>query len=152
MLLLAALLLVSPVVSGAGDKKGDLELAQGTWVVVSVEADGKLLPKEAGDEFVKKVELVVTGNKVAVKIPAELLKGKEAPTISFTIDPKTRPKSVDIKVRERGNEFNYKGIYSLEGDKLTLCIGVGGNPERPTDFTTKVGSNRMLGVFKRKAK
>jgi len=38
-----------------------------------------------------------------VKIPPEELKGKEPPTVSFTIDPKARLKSVDFKVREFDN-------------------------------------------------
>lgn len=149
--LLAAPLLMIPFVSGAGEKKGDLELAKGTWVVISVEQDGK--PLEKGIEaLVKSMELTVAGNKVVVKVPPEVAKGKELPTIALKIDPKARPKSVDIEVNERGTVLNYKGIYSLEGDKLTLCIGTPAEAERPTDFTTKDNSMRMLGVFKRKVK
>jgi uncharacterized protein (TIGR03067 family) len=147
-------------VCGLGEKKGDLDLAQGTWVVVSVEADGKPFDKDQVEQ-IKSCDLVITGNKVVVKIPPEQLKGKDFPaTVSFKIDPMTKPKSVDIKVQQRDREYNYKGIYSLEGDKLTVCIGLGDpkgagtgiNSERPTEFTTKENSNRMLGQFKRKVK
>jgi uncharacterized protein (TIGR03067 family) len=155
-LFVAAPLLLPPFVCGLGEKKGDLDLAQGTWVVVSVEADGKPFNKEQVEQ-IKSWDLVITGNKVVVKIPPEKLKRKEAPTISFKIDPMTKPKSVDIKVQEGDSEYNYNGIYSLEGDKLTICIGLGKDPvgknsERPTEFTTKENSNRMLGQFKRKVK
>jgi uncharacterized protein (TIGR03067 family) len=149
--LLAAPLLMTSLASGVGEKKGDLELVQGAWVVVSVEADGKPVPEGTTAFELKGLELVVTGNKVVAKIPPEALKGK-APAISFRIDAKARPKSVDIGVLELGYEREFKGIYSLEGDKLTVCIGEGGKSERPTDFTTKEGSRRILGVFKRMVK
>ena len=154
-LLVAALLLVPPFSSDLGQKKGDVDLAQGTWVVVSVEADGKPLDKDEL-ERIKVWDLVISDNKVIVKIPPEQLNGKEAPTVTFKIDPTTKPKSVDFQVQERGTEYNYKGIYSLEGDKLTVCVGVGEvagkNSERPTDFATKENSKRGLAVFTRKVK
>jgi hypothetical protein len=37
LMLLAVLLLATPFVTRAGDKKGDLELVQGTWMLVSAE-------------------------------------------------------------------------------------------------------------------
>jgi uncharacterized protein (TIGR03067 family) len=144
--LLAGFLLVAPLGSGAGGKKkGDLELAQGTWVVVSVETEGKPMSKR-DREYLEGLELVVTGEKVLVK--KEGAKEK-FPAMTLKVNPKTRPKSVDITLTYEGEKpRTVKGIYSLEGDRLKLCIG----EERPTDFTTKENSKRVLGVFKRKGK
>jgi uncharacterized protein (TIGR03067 family) len=155
-MLLAALLLATPFVTRAGDKKGDMELVQGTWMLVSAEADGKQMPREEFDDW-KQVEWVVTGEKINVKIPPKLQAklvpaGEKFPTLSFKIDPKVRPKSVDVTIPHGDQSLTIKGIYALEGDKLTLCGPRDLTGERPTDFTAKQGSRRILAVFKRKAK
>jgi uncharacterized protein (TIGR03067 family) len=155
LVLLAALLLVTPLMTRAGDKKGDLELVQGTWMLVSAEADGKAMPPSELADW-KQIEWVVMGEKIDMKIPPKLLAklvpaGEKLPTLTFKIDPKARPKAVDITITHVDKTATLKGVYALEGDKLTLC---GSDPkgERPTDFTTKQGSRRIMGVFKRKAK
>jgi uncharacterized protein (TIGR03067 family) len=166
-MLVAALLLVTPFASGAGDKKekaggkkkGDLELVQGSWLLISVEVDGKQLSAKDVDPFTaifmsKGVEFVVAGEKVLLKVPpGKLPEGELPPAITFKINPKARPKSVDISVKHKvdGEAITAKGIYALEGNRLTLCLS---NPgvARPTEFKTKGHKDWVLGVFKRKGK
>jgi uncharacterized protein (TIGR03067 family) len=63
---------------------------------------------------------------------------------TFALDPTTSPKSVDLKL----NELDYaelgepvkipagtlKGIYKLDGDRLTVCFPLDANAERPIAF------------------
>src|SRR5262249_21025282 len=149
LVLLGVPLLVPRFTSGAGEEKGDLALVQGTWVIVSVEVEGKPLPQGQLDEL-KQIEWVVTKGRVAARKKGE----KKEVTLTFKIDPKTKPKSVDLTVHDPAGKdsLTLKGIYSLDGDKLTLCGPVVPEGERPTDFTAKAKSGRMLGVFKRKGK
>jgi uncharacterized protein (TIGR03067 family) len=53
---------------------------------------------------------------------------------------------VDLHVDEPGKEE--RGIWKVEGDTLTICMGLPGEP-RPADYTCPVGSKRYLFVLKR---
>jgi uncharacterized protein (TIGR03067 family) len=148
--LLAAIPLVVPFASCAGDKKGDLELLQGTWVLVAAEENGNPLPAVEITAY-KAFEFTISGEKVVGKLyPEKLPKsggyGKEPiPTMTFKLDPKANPKSVDLTLSWGPKDtYVHLGIYSLEGDKLILCLG-GRREKRPADF-----KSGLMGVFNRK--
>jgi uncharacterized protein (TIGR03067 family) len=67
---------------------------------------------------------------------------------TFTIDPKADPKTIDLKVQEKDQVLSLKGIYKLEKDKLTICIGLA-DAERPKEFKSAKGSKRGLFVLER---
>ena len=71
--------------------------------------------------------------------------------IPFTIDATTTPKVIDFDMT--GNpDLNtvLEGIYKLDGDRLTICLHITKDKkERPTDFTTFEGSNRIVVQLRR---
>jgi uncharacterized protein (TIGR03067 family) len=118
----------------ADDAKKEQEKLQGTWSIVAGEKDG------TPDEEIKKDKLVVAAEKMTIKKGA----GGDEEAVTFTLDPTQKPKQLDID--SKGGKI--LAIYELEGDNLKLCFSRPGS-ERPTDFSTKAGSNRMLVTLKR---
>jgi uncharacterized protein (TIGR03067 family) len=65
---------------------------------------------------------------------------------SFAIDSRKTPATIDISMG--GGPPNWRGIYKVEGDTLTLCL-VDGNQERPKTFESSAGKPTTIWVFKR---
>jgi uncharacterized protein (TIGR03067 family) len=107
---------------------------QGTWRFISLERDQK--PEE---EF-KKYTAVLKGDQWTVSAGDRIA----AQTI-FRLDPTKTPKTIDLIDIDKGRII--RGIYSLEGDTLTVCDR--GEKERPTEFATKPDSGLVLFVLKR---
>jgi len=69
--------------------------------------------------------------------------------VKFTLDPTTHPKSTEDTLEEEPNKGKkIRGIYLLEGDSLTSCVGAIDGP-RPTEFSSKPGSGQSLRRFQR---
>jgi len=138
-LLLCLLLNLSNVV--AEDKKDpaaeELKRFQGTWQLIKAEADGKVMAPEVAD----KIRVTIKGNKHTVTFGTDTL----AKDITFRVDPTRKPSEVTDTLPD-GKEI--KGIYRLEGDMLTSCVG-GVDKERPKEFSGKEGSGQTLRVFRR---
>jgi len=117
-------------------KKEQTQL-QGAWIVVSAERGGKALD-ELKDSRVK-----VEGDKLTITVASK----KKEETARFKLNPTTKPKQIDILEGQTAA----LGIYSLEGDTLTICWTKGGK-ERPTALTTKDQPTWMMVVFKREKK
>jgi uncharacterized protein (TIGR03067 family) len=120
--------------------KKDKEGLQGTWKVVSVEKGGK--DQEVGKGFV----MVFDKDTFAVKRGDDVIvKG------TFKVDPAKKPKAIDMTITEAKKE-EYKdkevhGIYELEKDSLKWCMAEPGENDRPTEFATKEGTQRLLVTF-----
>jgi uncharacterized protein (TIGR03067 family) len=117
--------------------KAELEKLQGTWQLISAEADGKTMPAEQ----VKNIRVVIKGSKHSVYFgDASVVK-----EIPFTIDPTKKPKQVTDTLPD-GKQI--KSIYELTGDTLRSCVAPPGK-DRPKEFSGKAGTGHTLRVFKR---
>jgi uncharacterized protein (TIGR03067 family) len=132
-----------PAPSPAKDRAIAAELAklQGTWQLISAETNGKPMP----EEHVKKFRVTIEGDHHVVTFDGQVVAEK----VKFTLDPTTTPKSIeDSLVQAPHTGKKVRGIYRLEGDELTSCVGAIDAP-RPTEFTAKPVSGQTLRRFQR---
>jgi uncharacterized protein (TIGR03067 family) len=123
---------------------------EGTWVVVSSEANGHKGPDDPADP--RGVSTVVFhGDQEVARRGGEVWA-----TFNFTVDPSKRPKTLDeTLVKGVGDAKKFEGkkslaIYELNGDTLKVCWTVyGAERERPAEFATAPGSHLLLDVCKR---
>jgi uncharacterized protein (TIGR03067 family) len=123
----------------AADASTQEEMArlEGTWQLVSAEADGKRLP----DDQARQIRVVIKAGKHTVYFGDKPI----AEGVQFKVDPSKRPKQVEDTLPD-GRKV--RGIYELDGDALRSCVAAP-DKERPTEFTGKAGSGFTLRVFKR---
>jgi uncharacterized protein (TIGR03067 family) len=69
---------------------------------------------------------------------------------SYKVDTKKNPAEIDVTAPKE--EGTYPGIFKIEGDTLTVCLGDKGSTERPTKFESPDGSKILLLTFKRAKK
>ena len=120
---------------------------EGTWRVVSQEANGKKYPAEFANRFT----YVFKGNRIHFRgdntTPGADLE------FTYTLDPTRKPKHLDMKLVKSSDNKGIgkvaRGIYILEGETLKLCYG---GKERPTEFATKKGQHRAVVILKREKK
>jgi uncharacterized protein (TIGR03067 family) len=124
--------------------KKEREKFQGVWQVVSSEEDGNPTP----DFIVQALKIEIKGDQITLKGVEDLIKkfGK----VTLVIDPSTTPKILDFKV-DAGSEKNnvFEGIYEMKDDVLKICASTRNGGNRPDEFKTKAGANRVLFVLKR---
>jgi uncharacterized protein (TIGR03067 family) len=108
----------------------------GTWKLVSISANGE--ERRTFDDNTPR--LVIKGEKVRY--------GGE-PLAAVKVDTATTPKCIDLNFLSP--KASYEGVYKVEKDKLTVCLGPPGDgaKERPLDFETKDKEGRRLLVFER---
>ncbi len=119
----------------------ELAKLQGTWQLISAETNGKKTPEDQ----VKQIRVKIEKNHHTVTFGDQVV----AREVTFTLDPTTQPKSIEDTLSEepyRGKKI--RGIYLLEGDSLTACVGAIDAP-RPTEFSSKPGSGQTLRQFQR---
>jgi uncharacterized protein (TIGR03067 family) len=139
-LLVAGSLLAAPPPGGCG-AKGEKGL-QGAWTIAKVEYDG------APQRPPKAALVLVRGAEVVYRFDGGWIFGEDA-SIKFTYkaDPAKEPKAVDlISKDDKGKETILPGIYEVRGRRLKVCLG----KDRPKEFTTRKGSERVLVVLRRR--
>jgi uncharacterized protein (TIGR03067 family) len=121
--------------------KLDLERMQGDWAADAMTRDGQKFPDEDAQAYFRTIKgdtyTVFRFSKVAGQGTMKLDATKSPKTIDFT------PAGGKIKP--------IAGIYSLEGDTLTLCYSSPGAP-RPTKLASEADSGLTLSVWKRERK
>jgi uncharacterized protein (TIGR03067 family) len=138
VMVLAAGLLVGADGARENAAKEEAKKLEGTWVVVSCEAEGEKVPEIILRKEV--VRFIIRGDTIALKVDGEP-KGEDR----FRLDPKACPKTIDLNGKEGQRAL---GIYSLEGDHLRICWTERGKT-RPAAFATQAGSGFDLFVLVR---
>lgn len=116
--------------------KPEMEKLQGNWNMVSLELDGRKYPPGGarisihGDRF----ESLNMGAEYAGRL---------------VVDASANPKTLDMHY-ENGPEAGKisLGIFELEGDTWTLCLGLTG-VARPTEFVAAPGTGHALETLRR---
>src|SRR5262249_27015798 len=116
--------------------KKDLDLFQGTWDIVGLETGGKA-----------ESEKNYKGNTFRFDKDKATLREGAFPQVefTFTLDPTKTPKAIDLA--GKNNVPVIRGIYKLDGDNLTLSLGIGA--ARPTEFATKAGGDNEVFLLRR---
>jgi uncharacterized protein (TIGR03067 family) len=114
----------------------------GEWVGEKAVSGGKEKPVPEGGisfTFTADGKLMVTEGK------------REKPDAgSYKIDSKKNPAEIDIMPPPDKKEPTIHGIYKIDGDTLTICIGH--ETDRPTKFESPEGAKTMLMILKRAKK
>jgi uncharacterized protein (TIGR03067 family) len=112
---------------------------QGTWRVVAAETDGKPMPREMIEQ--QKSRLVFAGDRLT-----QLKEGDAPKATGYTVHPRKKPAAIDVPDFFPGGKKGL-AIYRWEkDDTLRVCSSP---RERPTDFTTAPGSERILFTLRR---
>jgi uncharacterized protein (TIGR03067 family) len=109
--------------------------------MVFAAAAGRVLPQE---EFVGH-RLVISGDKYTYFKEEDKVHDHGA----FRLDPKARPRAIDITEDQGPNKgTTSRGIYLLDGDTFIVCYN---HPHvgRPTEFSSRPGSSIFLFIYKR---
>ena len=110
---------------------GDYKRIQGSWIVTSNEIRKQSLPQMSGAVF------HFSGNQHWISGD----KGREW----FALRESSSPKSIDFYDKKTPT---IRGIYKIEGERLTLCTAAPGQP-RPTEFSTSPFTGTILTTTQR---
>jgi len=138
ILILVAVAVAATALGGNDDD--DARKIQGTWGIASAEIGGSFFPPQVA----RIITLKMDQGKYVVKAE-NLDKG------TYTINPTTKPKSLDIFGTEGPNAGkHFPCIYELHGNELRVCYQLGDGP-RPMEFKCPAGSKIFLVTYRRKA-
>ena len=116
-----------------------LRALEGEWTVESLEVDGQPVPAALS----ARSKLHIDGDLFRMESSEATYEGV------FNIDIEQHPPHIDIEFVEgpEAGQWSY-GIYTLDGDALTFCLGLVGS-SRPAEFATSVGSGHALERLRR---
>jgi len=114
----------------------------GTWELVSVIDDGKLIPLESVRQtMIKDARVVIKGQTASVLRPDGKVRA-----MAFVTDPTASPKTVDIAGEM---QIGGKGIYMRDGDVLMVCTHGSDSHTRPAVMASLPASDTFLMTFRK---
>ena len=121
--------------------KQDRKRIQGTWRVVALEINGN----KSKQEDIKKLTVVNRADgQWSLRSEDKVISGGTS-----QLDPTKKPKTIDFTPSEGDTKGKlHHGIYELGKGTRKLCFVPPGK-ERPTDFSSAIGSERILVTFDR---
>lgn len=116
-----------------------LRALEGTWEFESLEVDGRAMPAPV----LTTSRILIDGDRFRSETPGATYEGV------FNIDVEAKPHGIDIEFVEGPEAGNTnRGIFRLDGDRLTICLDMNGNA-RPEGFRTTSGSGHALETLRR---
>jgi uncharacterized protein (TIGR03067 family) len=107
---------------------------EGTWAFRSLDVDGSTVPAS----MLTNSFLLIDGDRFRMESPEATYDG------ILTIEVEAEPHRIDIEFVEGPEAGNHcEGLFELDGDRFTLCLGLVGAP-RPEHFATTPGSGHAL--------
>lgn len=126
---------------GGDDAKEEGKKIQGTWDLTEVVAGGKHVPPEK----VKGGKATFSEGKMTLVSP-----GDELREFTFKLDPKAKPKAIDMTALNGGFKGKTNsGVYLVDGDILKMCMPGLPSMDRPTKLESSEGSDLVLMILKR---
>jgi uncharacterized protein (TIGR03067 family) len=120
----------------------DLKTVQGTWKISAIVENNKTLgEKEISSYLSADGRVTFDGNTFSLLVPGSFSPRK----LIFTLGKEGSTNTIDFAGGTRGGG---KGIYMASGDNLLLCISIGPDAKRPTEFATS-NEDQMLVALKR---
>ena len=145
------------VLKNAPNRKSaeDMKSLQGEWAAIEEEVGGKPFDKQTVRTIDRRMSFkgnVLTMSQMWSNEIGDRLSTHQGP---FHIDATTGAFDFMAKTSD-GTDVEFRGIYKLSGDRLTICYkyAKGDSTTRPTMFKTEAGSGTVfaLAVFKRDKK
>lgn len=141
--------LITPFLTGADGETSRTARKglSGKWVVVGSQARGK---KITNDELPWQWTFTPEGKAVLT----DRKKGDES-HYTYTIDPSRQPQTIDITYQgplPALKNTTQLGIYKIENDRLTICLGLPGAAEkdRPGAFDARAGGSFLMRLERAK--
>ena len=133
--------IATSLVAHAEEAKEDTQLIEGTWIITELVVNGN----KVNEEDFQKIS-VVNGADGTWCLRVD---GKEISRGTNVFAPSQKPKTVDFYPTDgEGKNNKYQGIYELDENTRKVCFVEAGK-NRPQEFTSDNGSDRILIVFKR---
>jgi uncharacterized protein (TIGR03067 family) len=105
---------------------------RGTWEVVSCKLGGKLLTGAPLSRF------AFDGISVTIVEKTQSLKTE------YALDVEKKPKGLRLSALSASSNAPVGGVYSVEDDTLTICLGLDPEAPAPTELETTQGDGRLL--------
>lgn len=116
-----------------------LRSMEGTWTFRSLQTDGQTIPAA----MLTSSLLLLDGDRFRMESPEATYEG------IFIIDVEREPHWIDIDFVEGPESGNRcEGLFKLDGDQLTICLGLVGTG-RPQRFESAPGGGHALEVLVR---
>jgi uncharacterized protein (TIGR03067 family) len=114
------------------------ELFAGNWDITSIVDDGEKLGTELiRRRFAENGRIRFGTRSFSIVNP----RTEERRVNAYRLDPTKSPSEIDVTTQM---DSVLKGIYTFEGDRLTICVAKNDDDERPSSFDAPGGSDRLL--------